>query len=165
MQGNGTAAIFEGDDRVTTFDMHGTSAVNAAFFTHARRSIRSLMAGFQAAHGFLDAVSNDSSDALSWGAAGEKNYPWNTRMRCTYDVGLPDATMDDEYLRVLGDWLPRLFERHRPQLAFFQAGVDAMKDDSFGRYGSATSQTKAGFGVCRGIDCDADSTRSHPQLT
>jgi len=25
-QGNGTAAIFEGDERVTTFDMHGVSA-------------------------------------------------------------------------------------------------------------------------------------------
>ena len=66
--------------------------------------------------------------------AGEKNYPWATRMTNTYDVGLPDAVTDDEYLATLAEWLPRLFERHRPQLAFFQAGVDAMAKDSFGRW-------------------------------
>ena len=80
---------------------------------------------------------------MAWGgaasaccsAAGENNYPWKTRMTSTYDVGLPDATADHEYLRILADWLPRLLDRHRPQLAFFQAGVDAMQDDSFGRRG------------------------------
>ena len=62
-------------------------------------------------------------------------------MTSTYDVGLPDATTDDDYLRVLAEWLPRLFDRHRPQLAFFQAGVDAMRDDGFGRYGPAAGWT------------------------
>ena len=65
---------------------------------------------------------------------GEKNYPWATRMTNTYDIGLLDAITDDEYLSTLSEWLPRLFERHHPQLAFFQAGVDAMVKDSFGRW-------------------------------
>ena len=64
---------------------------------------------------------------------GEKNYPWATRMTNTYDVGLHDAVTDDEYLSTLAEWLPRLLQRHRPQLVFFQAGVDAMAKDSFGR--------------------------------
>lgn len=85
-QGNGTAAIFKEDSRVTTFDMHG-----------------------------------------------EKNYPWKTRECCTYDVGLPDDTSDDAYMEVLQGWLPRLLDRHEPQLVIFQAGVDALKADSFGR--------------------------------
>jgi acetoin utilization deacetylase AcuC-like enzyme len=54
-------------------------------------------------------------------------------MTNTYDVGLSDAVTDDEYLSTLVEWLPRLFDQHRPQLAFFQAGVDAMAKDSFGR--------------------------------
>lgn len=85
-QGNGTAALFEDDPRVTTFDMHG-----------------------------------------------DKNYPWKTRMRNTYDIALPDNTGDEEYLGLLRSWLPRLLQQHRPQLIFFQAGVDALKGDSFGR--------------------------------
>jgi len=64
---------------------------------------------------------------------GDKNYPWKTRMRNTYDVPLPDGTGDEEYLSVLRQWLPRLMEQHQPQLLFFQAGVDALKGDSFGR--------------------------------
>eukprot|EP00798_Chlamydomonas_sp_ICE-L_P001717 gene1717-33124_t len=85
-QGNGTAAIFEHEPRVTTFDVFG-----------------------------------------------DKNYPWKTRMKNTYDVGLPDGTGDEEYLEMLRSWLPRLIETHKPQLVFFQAGVDALNGDSFGR--------------------------------
>ncbi|BDA46406.1 Histone deacetylase 11 [Coccomyxa sp. Obi] len=64
---------------------------------------------------------------------GDKNYPWKTRTTSTYDIALPDGTGDEEYLRLLEDWLPRLFANHRPQLVFYQAGVDAMESDSFGR--------------------------------
>jgi hypothetical protein len=36
-------------------------------------------------------------------------------------------------LQVLKEWLPRLWQEHRPQLVIFQAGVDALKEDAFGR--------------------------------
>ena len=36
------------------------------------------------------------------------------------------------YLRLLDEWLPRLFDEYDPGLVFFQAGVDARRD-SFGR--------------------------------
>ncbi|CAL8462539.1 g2072 [Coccomyxa elongata] len=64
---------------------------------------------------------------------GDKNYPWKTRTTSTYDVALCDGTGDEQYLRLLEEWLPRLFANHRPQLVFCQAGVDAMEKDSFGR--------------------------------
>ena len=54
-------------------------------------------------------------------------------MKSTYDIEMPDGTEDAQYLRLLEQWLPVLFERHSPQLVFFQAGVDAMVKDSFGR--------------------------------
>ena len=85
-QGNGTASIFEGDDRVVTFSMHGAN-----------------------------------------------NYPWRSKMKSTYDVNLLDGTGDDEYLRLLADWLPRLFAQHAPRLVFYQAGVDALAGDALGR--------------------------------
>lgn len=85
-QGNGTAKIFEGDDRVITFSMHGAN-----------------------------------------------NYPWRTKMKSNYDVELDDKTEDATYLALVEQWLPKLFDDHRPSLVFFQAGVDALKEDSFGR--------------------------------
>lgn len=91
-QGNGTAKIFEEDDRVVTFSMHGAG-----------------------------------------------NYPWKTKMRSTHDVDLPDDTNDEDYLKELAGWLPYLFDTYDPRLVYFQAGVDALKEDSFGRLGMTRS--------------------------
>ena len=65
--------------------------------------------------------------------AGDRNYPWKTRTESTYDIALPDDTGDDKVLSLLNQRIPDLFEKHAPQLVFFQAGVDALKGDSFGR--------------------------------
>lgn len=85
-QGDGTAAMFGDDPRVTTFSMHG---------------------------------------------AGQAFPP--RRARSDYDVALPDGTGDAEYLRALGMYVPGLLRRHRPQLVFYQAGVDALEEDALGR--------------------------------
>jgi acetoin utilization deacetylase AcuC-like enzyme len=51
----------------------------------------------------------------------------------TRDVELPDGMGDDAYLAVLADELPAFLDAHRPDLVFFQAGVDAHADDRLGR--------------------------------
>ena len=60
------------------------------------------------------------------------NYPWKTRHASTHDVELPQDMSDTAYLEMLHEWLPQLAEL-RPQLVFFQAGVDALADDSLGK--------------------------------
>ena len=54
-------------------------------------------------------------------------------MSNTYDIAVHDAVEDAGYLQILSTWLPRLFKRHQPQLIYFQAGIDALKEDSIGR--------------------------------
>ena len=49
------------------------------------------------------------------------------------DVEVPDNTTDEEYLSVLSQHLPRLFSDVKPKLVIYQAGVDSLKEDSFGR--------------------------------
>ncbi|CAI5473026.1 unnamed protein product [Closterium sp. Yama58-4] len=72
---------------------------------------------------------------------GANNYPWRSKRRSNYDIELPDDTGDAAYLALLQEWLPRLFDQHRPSLVIFQAGVDALKEDSFGRL----AMTRAGM--------------------
>ena len=72
---------------------------------------------------------------VTFSVHGAGNYPWKTKMRSDYDVDLPDDADDDAYLSVLARWLPFLFATHDPALVFFQAGVDALREDSFGRLG------------------------------
>jgi acetoin utilization deacetylase AcuC-like enzyme len=83
-QGNGTAAIFEGDPRVFTLSLHG-----------------------------------------------QRNYPFH-KERSSLDVPLPDGCDDPTYLAALAPALEQV-EGHRPEVIFFQAGVDTLAGDRLGR--------------------------------
>jgi len=86
-QGDGTAAIFAGDESVFTFSMHGA-----------------------------------------------KNFPFQ-KQRSSLDVELPDGCDDSRYLEELERNLPRVVGAARPDVLFFQAGVDPLEDDLLGRLG------------------------------
>lgn len=84
-QGNGTAKIFENDDRVFTFSMHG-----------------------------------------------ERNYPLR-KEKSDLDIGLPDKTEDEYYIKTLNDTLPRLIDKVQPEFIFYLSGVDILASDKLGR--------------------------------
>ncbi|MDB4941516.1 MAG: Deacetylase [Labilithrix sp.] len=62
---------------------------------------------------------------------GQKNYPFQ-KETSTHDVGLPDGCEDEEYLAALAPALERI-AAHRPDVVFFQSGVDALRGDRLGR--------------------------------
>ncbi|MFN7997301.1 MAG: histone deacetylase [Bryobacteraceae bacterium] len=62
---------------------------------------------------------------------GEKNFPFR-KQRSKLDVALPDGTSDLEYLRVLDEVLPEAF-KFRPDILFYQSGVDPLAGDKLGR--------------------------------
>lgn len=80
-------------------------------------------------------IFEDDARVVTFSVHGAGNYPWKTKMTSDHDVDLPDDTGDDAYNATLAEWLPFLFDRYDPALVFFQAGVDALKEDSFGRLG------------------------------
>ena len=84
-QGNGTAKIFEGDDRVFTFSVHGAD-----------------------------------------------NYPLQ-KEQSNLDIPLPSYTGDDEYLKLIELYIDRLINQEKPQMIFFQAGVDVLETDKLGK--------------------------------
>jgi acetoin utilization deacetylase AcuC-like enzyme len=84
-QGDGTAAIFEGDPRVFTFSMHCRT-----------------------------------------------NFPAH-KQSSDLDLPLDAGLEDDAYLALLADHLPGLLEDVRPDLVFYNAGVDPHVDDRLGR--------------------------------
>lgn len=62
----------------------------------------------------------------------EKNFP-HRKAVSDLDVELPDGTGDDEYLEKLEAILPALLGSVRPDIVFFNAGVDPHADDKLGR--------------------------------
>lgn len=83
-QGDGTARIFEGDDRVFTLSLHC-----------------------------------------------EKNWP-RRKAQSDLDIGLPEGTGDADYLAALSDALDRVLSEPKPDLVFYNAGVDPHAEDRLG---------------------------------
>jgi len=50
----------------------------------------------------------------------------------TVDVGLWSGEGDEKYLRALSDYFPRLYKEFRPDLIFYLAGADPLKEDQLG---------------------------------
>ena len=84
-QGDGTADIMSGDDRVFTLSIHA-----------------------------------------------ERNFPARKK-RSDLDIGLPDGTEDGNYLSLVESRLPDLLDTLKPDLVFYNAGVDPHADDRLGR--------------------------------
>lgn len=70
-------------------------------------------------------------DVLTLSLHGARNFPFR-KQRSRIDVPLADGTGDEEYLRVLAEVLPRVFE-FQPEVIFYQSGVDALDTDTLGR--------------------------------
>lgn len=62
----------------------------------------------------------------------EKNYPVRKRAS-DLDIGLPDGTNDDTYLEAVRLSLPDIVSDFRPDIVFFNAGVDPHHADELGR--------------------------------
>jgi acetoin utilization deacetylase AcuC-like enzyme len=84
-QGNGTAAIYQDDQDIFTFSMHGAA-----------------------------------------------NFP-TPKERSSLDVELELHCTDDAFLDALDAHLPAALDSHGPDIVFYQAGVDGLREDRFGR--------------------------------
>ncbi|MEM7738515.1 MAG: histone deacetylase [Deinococcota bacterium] len=73
---------------------------------------------------------NDSR-VTTFSIHGARNYPFH-KETSDVDVGLTDGTEDSEFLRLLEHHLPNLLT-YGVDLVFFQAGVDVLAGDRFGR--------------------------------
>jgi acetoin utilization deacetylase AcuC-like enzyme len=78
------------------------------------------------------AIFAEDPEVFTLSLHGEKNYPL-VKQQSTIDVALADGTEDDEYLSQLAAQLAIVFERFRPDIVFYQSGVDPFFDDRLGR--------------------------------
>ena len=78
------------------------------------------------------AIFADDPEVFTLSLHGEKNYPL-VKQQSTLDVALADGTDDDEYLYALALHLATTLDGFRPDMVFYQAGVDPFFDDRLGR--------------------------------
>jgi acetoin utilization deacetylase AcuC-like enzyme len=78
------------------------------------------------------AVFEEDPDVFTFSMHGERNFPFR-KQRSSLDIGLPDGVGDDVYLDVLARHLPPVLEAARPDIVYYQAGVDPLAEDTLGR--------------------------------
>lgn len=71
-------------------------------------------------------------DVFTFSMHGKKNYPLH-KESSDLDIELEDGTTDDQYLSILTEELPKLIEYQKPEIIFFQSGVDVLQSDKLGR--------------------------------
>ena len=80
------------------------------------------------------ALCQTDPDVFTFSMHAANNYPAR-KERSSWDIALPDRTTDEPYLDCLRTALPRLLECCTPELVFYQAGVDVLAGDRFGKLG------------------------------
>ena len=63
---------------------------------------------------------------------GANNFPFR-KEKSDLDIPLPDGIIDDDYLNLLFNHLPKLIEQQKPDFIFYMAGVDVLESDKLGK--------------------------------
>ena len=77
-------------------------------------------------------IFKDDDRVFTFSMHGAKNYP-TRKEQSDLDIGLPDKTTDDFYLKNLKETLPRLIDQVEPDIIFYLSGVDVLESDKLGR--------------------------------
>ena len=78
------------------------------------------------------ALCQNDPEIFTFSMHSETNYPAR-KEQSSWDIGLPDGTDDEQYLDILVQALGQILGRFSPDLVFYQAGVDVLADDRFGK--------------------------------
>ena len=76
-------------------------------------------------------IFQDDPDVFTLSIHGESNFPFSKK-KSRLDVPLPDGMEDAAYLRHLDEVLPAAFG-FKPDIVFYQSGVDPLASDALGR--------------------------------
>jgi acetoin utilization deacetylase AcuC-like enzyme len=87
-------------------------------------------------------VFSEDASVFTFSMHGEHNFPFR-KQPSSLDVGLEDGTSDEAYLDALYRHLPRVLDAARPDLIYYQAGVDPLSEDTLGRLSLSTAGLEA----------------------
>jgi len=120
-------------DRAEAYCLFNDIAVAIAMLREDALASRPLIVDLDVHQGNgTAAMFADDPGVFTFSIHAADNYPVH-KERSTLDVALPAGTEDEAYLDALGRHLGPAFAAHQPDIVFYQAGVDALAGDRFGR--------------------------------
>jgi acetoin utilization deacetylase AcuC-like enzyme len=77
-------------------------------------------------------IFENNPHVFTFSVHGEKNFPFR-KEKSDLDIGLADGVGDEEYLNIISEQLPKLFDKVKPDFVFFLSGVDVLASDKLGK--------------------------------
>ena len=100
-------------------------------------------------------IFRDEPEVFTFSLHCEANYP-SAKETSDLDIGVPPGTGDGVYHSVMATHLPALLSDHRPDIVFYNAGVDPHADDKLGRLalsdGGLARRDRTVIETCREAD-------------
>lgn len=97
-------------------------------------------------------ICRDDASIFTFSMHCRGNYPTH-KQQSDLDVALEEGMGDEDYLNALAPHLPRLLGEWRPDLVFYNAGVDPHREDRLGRLALSDAGLRARehlvIGACR----------------
>ena len=84
----------------------------------------------------------DRAEVFVFSMHGAKNHPFR-KPPSDLDIELADDTSDSSYLAILIKTLPKLISDQKPDMMFYQAGVDVLATDKLGKLSLTLEGCKA----------------------
>ena len=75
----------------------------------------------------------DDPSVFTFSIHCEDNYPIKKQVS-DLDIGLPKGVTDEDYIKCLATNLPIIIHKSKPDIVFFNAGVDVHKNDKLGNF-------------------------------
>ncbi|MBA8985996.1 histone deacetylase family protein [Sphingobacterium cellulitidis] len=116
------------------FCLLNDQAVAAAYLYHSGLAKKILIIDLDVHQGNGTAhIFEGHPDIITFSIHGEKNFPFK-KEKSHIDIPLADGVEDEEYLSLLNETLPRLFQENEPDFVYFQSGVDVLATDKLGKF-------------------------------
>ncbi len=120
-------------DRGEGFSMLNDIAIAAAYLLVRHLIKKILIVDLDVHQGNGNAyIFAQNPSVFTFSMHGQDNYPLK-KEKSDLDIALPTGTPDEVYLKLLAEHLPRLINHHKPDLIFYQAGVDVLATDKLGK--------------------------------
>lgn len=86
-------------------------------------------------------IFQNNPDVFTFSVHGKSNYPFKKEIS-DLDIALPDKTSDDDYLKIVNEFIPKLIEQEKPDFIFYLSGVDILDSDKLGKLGCSIEACK-----------------------
>ena len=140
-------------NRGEAFCMLNDQAIGARYLLDKKLASKILIIDLDVhqGNGTAEIFANDDQ-VFTFSVHGKTNYPFKKEVS-DLDIALPDGTIDDDYLKIVTEYVPNLIEKVKPDFIFYLSGVDILASDKLGKLSCTIEGSKKRdeivFGNCR----------------